>query len=293
MIIVTGSDAGYFKYARELILSIEACRPAPVTIGFYDLGLTPDQRAWLEARQVFVKKPFTGLTLGDRGDELQNKMGYLARPFLRENFPGHAVYIWLDADVWMQNWAGIEALYAGATETGAAMVHQRERAYAFWPRLFAWKLKHFVLGYGVTTGIWLTSRPHINNGVFAMRADAPHWEHWRRHYQKAFDRTQLPIPHDQFGLNAAVYLHRLPTRFLPPSCNWICDLAPPVWNAEAGQLCLPYPPHRPISHLHLAGFGKTETFKLKTTDGSIRQTALRFGNFNRLDSLDKLDALEA
>ncbi|MGD0107131.1 MAG: hypothetical protein ABSC06_24300 [Rhodopila sp.] len=293
MIIVTGSDAAYFKYARELILSIEACRPAPTPVGFFDLGLTEDQHAWLVARQVIVKRPSVGSALGDFGDTHQDKMGYLGRLFLRENFPGHAVYMWIDADVWMQNWAGVEALNEGAMQTGAAMVHQNERAYFFNPLLFAWQLKHFVLGYGAPTGIWLKSRPHINAGIFAMRSDAPHWERWLRHYQKAFDRTKLVSPHDQMGLNAAVYLDHLPTKFLSASCNWICDLAPPVWNAETGLLCVPYPPYTPISHLHLAGFGKTETFKLKTTDGSVRQTNLRFRNFTNLDALEKLDAVEA
>jgi hypothetical protein len=278
VVIVTGADARYFQYARELIESIGACRASPVTIGFFDFGVTEDQHDWLTARGIHVKTPETGLVLGSSAEAWKSKMGYLARPFLRENFPGYSVYIWLDADVWLQSWDGIGALLDGAIQTGAAMVRQNERAYRFWPWLLGWQLKHFVLGYGAVKGAWLASRPHINNGVFAMRADAPHWARWRDRYQKAFDRTRLAAPHDQFGLNAAVYLDRLPVCFLPATCNWICDLAVPMWNSEAAMFCAPYPPHTPIAHLHLAGPAKTNSFDVKATDGSSRHGPLRFAN---------------
>jgi hypothetical protein len=276
VLIVTGADSKYFELVCELIHSIEACCPAPITIGFLDFGITTDQSTWLRAHDVMVKKPVTGLVLGRSTDD-HTKMGYLSRPFLRENFPGHSIYVWLDADVWLQRWDGIHALCEGADRTGAAVVPQNESAYRFWPWLWGWQIKHFVQGYGPIAGLWLTSRPHINNGVFALRADAPHWERWRRRYQRAYDQTGIAAPHDQFSLNAAVYLDRLPTIFMPATCNWLVDLATPMWNVQSGMLCAPYHPYMPITALHLAGPDtKSQVFEIKATDGTTRHVALRY-----------------
>jgi hypothetical protein len=280
-IMVTGADATYFELARELIASIEACCPSPTAIGFCDFGITAEQRDWLRSRDVVVKRPETGLALGGPAEEWQASMGYLSRPFLRENFPGFSTYIWLDADVWLQNWQGIQALRDAAAASGAAMIRQNEQAYRLWPWLLGWQLKNFVRGYGVAPGLWLASRPHINNGVFAMQADAPHWDRWRAHYQRAFGRTRRAAPHDQFSLNAAVYLDRLDTEFLPATCNWICDLAAPMWNAEQGMYCIPYAPFTPIAILHLAGPAKTRSFDIMATDGTSRHGPLRLAQWRK------------
>jgi hypothetical protein len=274
-IIVTGSDARYFGLACELIASIEQHRPGPVALGFYDLGLTDEQRDWLRDHDVITVKPQIGLTVPD-GEDVSGKLAYLARPYLRENFPGFTVYIWLDADTWLQDWSGVAALQRAALATGAAVVRQDEKAFYIRPWLIGWQFKHFMLGYGVFTGLWLGTRAHINNGVFGMLADAPHWAFWHRRYQRAFDRTRTAGPHDQFSLNAAVYLDRLPTTFLPATCNWQCGLATPMWNAEHGKYCVPYAPFEPISVLHLAGSAKSQVFDIAATDGTSRHGLLRF-----------------
>ncbi|WP_426955249.1 hypothetical protein [Muricoccus radiodurans] len=275
-IVVTAADARYFVYAQELIRSIRASSSVSIAIGFLDLGVQEDQRDWLRAQGVALGQPQSGLRLKDH-EEVSGKFGYLARPFLRESFPGYATYIWLDADTWLQDASALTMLQAAAEADGAAVVRQNERAYRFWPWLIGWQLKHFVLGYGVLNGLRLAACPHINNGVFAMRATAPHWELWQRRYQSALDRTGNPAPHDQFGLNAAVYLDRPRTTFLPATCNWIADLATPMWDEETERFCKPYPPHETIGLLHLAGPAKTAEVEVRTTRGRSLRTRLRYG----------------
>lgn len=275
-IIVTAADSGYFPFAKDMIDSVVASGRTDFSMGMLDLGLTPEQCAWLLERGVAVRSPLTLLDLQSLAPEDRSKLGYLARPFLRENYPGHEVYVWLDADTWLQEASALDELVAGARAVGAAVITQTDSAYRFWPWLVGWKLKHFVKGYGAMAGLWLGSRPHINNGVFAMSASAPHWDHWRHRYQKAIDRTSIPAPHDQFGLNAAVYLDRLPTRFLSAGFNWICDLSAPMWNAEARRFCKPYVPHESIGVLHLAGAAKFEEFDVRTTFGKTRRSKLRY-----------------
>ncbi|MGY4472349.1 hypothetical protein ACVWWK_008058 [Bradyrhizobium sp. LB9.1b] len=275
VVIVTASDSGYFDLARDLINSVHACSGSMTSLAFLDLGITEQQNEWLRDRGVVVRPPETRLRLGSSGQSLRN-MGYLARPYLRENFPGYEVYVWLDADTWLQDASAITGLVAGAREKGAAMVRQNDPAYRLWLWLIGWMHKHFVLGNGFVPGIWLASRPMINNGVFAMMADAPHWDRWHVHYQKSFDRTALAAPHDQFALNAAVYLDRLQTAFLPSKYNWICDLAPPLWDAEIRKFRSPRAPFDIISVMHLAGSAKNRTFELQTKAGNTVNLSLRY-----------------
>ncbi|HTJ56943.1 MAG TPA: hypothetical protein VL418_05185 [Devosiaceae bacterium] len=279
-IIVTGADANYFPYAKELVISIRAAKGQECSIGFYDLGLEPEQNAWLQDLDVAVKRPNTLLELDVSAEISPNKLGYLARPFLRENFPGYDTYVWMDADAWLQSGAGLDLLLAAARERGAAFIRQNDPSYkpTWWLR--GWMLKHFVLGYGVLKGLYLFLWPHINNGVFAMQADAPHWEEWRRRYQGAYDRTSLPAPHDQFSLNAAVVLGRLKANFAPPTLNWICDLSPPKWDPSAKKLCRPLAPHEVIDIVHLAGPAKTATFDIASLDGGTVRTGLRYSSFH-------------
>ena len=275
-IAVTASDARFFPFARDLIESLAACGLGALQIGFFDLGLSDGQRAWLNDRGVLLRTPVSGLSHDPALASDLAKTSVLARPFLRENFPGYALYLWLDADTWLQEASAIEALTQGARRHGAAVVHQRERAYRFWPWLIAWQFKHFTRGFGGVAGVRLGLLPHVNAGVFAMTREAPHWDRWRAHYQRAIDRTGLIAPHDQFALNAAVHLDRLPTAFLPATCNWICDLGTPMWDEATRRFCTPYPPHAPIGLLHLAGPAKTNDFAIRTTAGGLRHGTLRY-----------------
>ena len=232
--------------------------------------------AELEARGVEVVTPRTGLEAGALADDA-SKLGYLARPFLREAFPGYDVYVWLDADTWIQGGAALAGLIEAAEARGAALVREDDPSYRSNLGLFLWKGKHYLLGYGALRAARLLLRRQVNNGVFAMRADAPHWAVWRRLYQEALTRTGLAAPHDQFALNATAYLHGLETAFLPATFNWICDLARPWWDAEAHAYCTPDASRRPIRVVHLAGPIKTTEFDVRSTAGGVLRGRLRYG----------------
>jgi hypothetical protein len=271
VIITTAANSKYFDLLRDLLMSIAEHRGGrDVALGCYDLGFTDEQRDWLRARGVRTVVPRTELRIPE-GERDVHKLAYAARPFLRENFPDHEIYVWLDADLWLQDWNVIDRLIEGARRHGAAIARENERGYRFQAWLFMWTAKHFIKGYGFLSGLWLLTRPHINNGVFAMRADAPHWQIWRRLYQRAVDRSGQLAPHDQFALNEAIYRFRLPTAFLPATCNWICDRGIPMWNEVTNKYCAPYAPYAPISIMHLAGPAKSQIYEMRIVgDGRVR-----------------------
>ncbi|CAN7291719.1 hypothetical protein LJR225_001528 [Phenylobacterium sp. LjRoot225] len=275
-IVVSGADAKFFDLLREMVTALRAANGPGLEIGVYDLGLASDQLEWLAGQGVITVQPRTELRHGIT-ENLSSKLGYLARPFLRENFPGRRTYVWMDADTWVQSASAARTLVGDATRHGSALVRENAPNYRFRMDLFLWKAKHFVLGYGPINGLRLLLKPHVNNGVFALRADAPHWERWRRRYQRALDRTGQAAPHDQFGLNAAVYLDRLDTHFLPATYNWICDLALPLFNSTAQNFCTPRGEAERIEVMHLAGPIKTTVFQIDTTGGGRVSGRLRFG----------------
>lgn len=267
-LIVTAADSRYFFLLEGLVRSMQDHRPSSDwKIGCFDLGLTDDNIAWLQDRDIEVVVPTTGLRHGIT-EGLQGKLGYLARPFMREAFPGYEAYLWFDSDTWIQTWDVVDRLIAGVIKDGAAVVTEDAPDYYFRPDLLGWKAINFRRGYGIWTGMRLFFKPHINSGVFALSAGAPHWERWQKHYQDAIDRSGRYAPFDQFGLNAAIYLDRLPATFLPPTCNWICELGPPLWNDETILFCRPHRKDEPISVMHLAGLAKTQPIVCATTSGS-------------------------
>jgi hypothetical protein len=277
MIIVTAADGRYFELAQDLILSIQACWSAPVPLGFVDLGLHPEQIDWLSRRNVAVVSPQTDLDLRDVGPPSPASMSLLVRPYLDTLFPGHDVYLWVDADIWLQTWEGMQSLYEEAAAKGACVVHEREKAYGYFPRYYGWQLKHLSQCSNLVAGVWMWLHPHVNAGVFALRADAPHWARWRIWFQKALNQSGRVAPHDQMAWNALVHLDRLPTVFAPTRFNWIISQGGAIWNSLTEQLCVPYPPYEPLATIHLAGADtKSRTFAIPTTDGLIRHMSARY-----------------
>lgn len=281
-IIVTAGDSKVMPMLQGLVRSLEAfAERDTVEIGCLDVGQSAADRAWLAARGVTLATPTTHLGVPDARLKPYER-AFVARPFLREYFPGRDIYIWIDSDVWLQGWWVIEDFRRGALATGFAIAHERERAYAFQGWLYAWFAKHLVLGYGVADGAWLLSRRHLNAGLFAMRADSPHWQLWVDTYQAAWERTGTFNPHDQFSINRLVHggvfaRPQQPATLLPPRYNWICARGQPMWNDAAEALCEPYPPYRPIGAVHLAGPGKTTRYTIRRTGGGAFEALLTQG----------------
>lgn len=280
--IVTASDSRFMPFLRGMLASIAGPLARPDTaLACFDIGLAPQDRAWLEARGALLAAPHAHLGVQPAGLPA-SLLSFLARPFLPAYFPGFDVYVWIDSDVWLQDEGVFDSYVAGALASGMAITHERTPAYRFQPWLLGWTTKHFLLGYGGADTVHLLLRRHVNAGFFAIRADAPHWHHWARRYQAAIARTGALVPHDQFALNQALYGRpwagsRLTTTFLEPGCNWICDRGVPMWNDQDHAFCEPRAPWRPIGAMHLAGPAKRTAYTIRRTGGGSFTTCLIHG----------------
>jgi hypothetical protein len=270
IIIVSAADSRFIHFLKGLIESLGPVLSRPnVDFACFDIGLDPIDRNWLANYTDVVLPPHAHLGI-DADAHPPALLSFLARPFLREYFPGYDVYVWIDSDIWLQDPEVITAYVNGARSSGMAITHEEERAYRFQPWLFGWTAKHFLLGYGAVTAAYLLARPHVNAGFFALAADAPQWEGWAHRYETAIRRTGALVPHDQFALNHSLHARegrRAPAMLLDPGFNWICERGVPMWNDAKQVYCKPYAPYERIGALHLAGPAKRKAFTVRRTGG--------------------------
>lgn len=282
MIIVIAADATFFGLLRCLLLSIEEHRPPPgsgpdVAIGLLDIGLAPEQRAWAEGRVDHIVEPGWDLDLPAEQRRAKPHLRALtARPFLPVHFPGFDTYLWIDADVWLQNWWAVDLYRAGARHDDIAVTPHSDRAYPLNREMLRLRHKSYTAGFGRETAEALWLENYLNAGIFAARADSPLWGIWAEAFQQAIAASPDRMTLDQAALNFAWYRRGLSAQLLPAVCNWQCHLGLPAWNPRAGVFCEPYLPYAPISMLHLTGRAKNDVYEIKGLDGKTRRMQLRY-----------------
>jgi hypothetical protein len=294
LIIVSVGDSGYFPLLRDAIMSVRALNQA-VALGVLDLGLLPDQRAWLEGERVQLVAPGWDFDFPGRESAPNYLKAEFSRPFLPRHFPGYEMYFWLDADAWVQEWRAVDIYCAAAAKGRLAITVEIDRAYKRHykrPKLFGrtlpWKSYREAFGWRVADR--LGRNPFANCGVFALRAEAPHWEAWARTLGRALQRSHFFLA-AQTALNYVIYAEKLPVDFLPCYCNWMPGDAPPAFDAARGLFVEPYAPHEAIGIMHLAGpEQKNKVFRLDCLDGDTVETSLRYGETRGLCAQPPADA---
>jgi hypothetical protein len=280
LVVASAADSGYFPLLRDGVLSVRALRPE-VAIGVFDLGLADQERAWLAEQAVEVVRPAWDIAFPGRDGAPDVLKAEFARPFLPRYFPGHAMYFWLDADAWLQDWRAVELYCAAAGRDRLAITPEIDRAYKRHykrPKPFGWTLawKNYRTAFGWRIADRLGRNPMVNSGVFALHAEAPHWDAWRRVLTQVLQRTRF-TPAAQTALNYVIFAERLPVNFLPAYCNWMPGDAAPAFDAERGVFVEPYAPHEVIGIMHLAGAEQKEhVFRLDRLDGGTIDTKLRY-----------------
>lgn len=274
-IIVTGGDAQFFAFLLDAVTSLRS-HPATAArdLGIIDQGLTAPQREQLAALGCTIVAPEWTLPVPQESRHPRN-IGLVARTALRDYFPGYEIYLWFDADAWMQTPEFITAYAEGARACGAAVATEDGAGYRRTWRDLKWWAGNMVASFGVLDGLRCCLTTSINIGVLCLSSTAPHWDAWIRFYSRALARTGK-VNMDQHAFLAAVHIGKLPTAFLTARFNWLPHLSCPVWNAQARLLCEPAPPYRPLSVIHLAGPRKDRPYRIETLDGAALATCLTY-----------------
>ncbi len=273
--IVTGADHGYFPLMHALLQTLVHNRvDCEHKLFVFDFGLKAEEIVTIETLGAEVLKPDWWFDAPSSIREPRN-LGYAARLQIPDYAPGYDAYLWLDADISVQNGAFVTDFLEAARDGALAVAEERDPSYKIELYALKWHIGNAFRSFGLTDGLRICLSRPINAGAFALRADAPHWAVWRRHYQDAVTRSQRANL-DQHALMAALYLDGLPVSYLKSTHNWICARSQPLWDDDRQVFCCPTSPHDPISVLHLAGREKEGVRPIKTLDGGIKSMALTY-----------------
>jgi hypothetical protein len=289
-IVVSGGDSRYYPLIRELVDSIRALKPASeCPIGLLDAGMRGEEIAEFRAEGIAVVTPPWPVDVPAYRTRNRNYLkADLGKPHLASYFPGYETIIWVDADAWVQDWDAIELLREGASRGAFAIVPHAGR-YADTEIAFKWVLGPFArvrstlyknaARSGLTTSECraLAHRATLNAGVFALRADAPHWEAFQRWQKRVVVKGRL-FTSDQLAMAASIYIDGLPLELMPDWCNY---MGPWRFDPKRNELVEFYLPRRKIGIVHLTKEDLLRTdpsvlAPVPDLSGNIHQLGLRY-----------------
>ena len=211
---------------------------------------------------------------------------FLARCRIPEYFPGHKVSF-DDADAWCESWGAVELYMEGALRRGFAITSDSDPAYGRdrvpdeQEPLFA------MFGPEYVERLRLSSP--MNAGVFAGRADAPHWREWRQLIEANIanaNSERLLFFLDQTALSIVCARGDLPTTILPSTCNWLCPWAHPMTSDDGSELMRPLAPHETLGIVHQAHNTKRRFFSLLRQGGGYHSRTLGYQSHSQLAADD-------
>ena len=314
--IVSAADANFFDLLQGTVRSLrDKPQGRNAALYVFDIGLSEAQRRWLLIQGATLhvpQDPMLSRPCVEKGSYRHASPmlhAFLSRSRIPELFPGHDVYLWIDADAWIQRWEAVEAYVEGALRAGFAVTPETDAAYtveAFvegslrvgavpnfeidptYPRNAPVNIP--LLGpsfamFGVEYLEQLRTNGSLNAGVFAGRADAPHWQAWRQMVEVNIHKADTPrllFLMDQTSLCITCGQGDFETALLPTACNWISDHALPMVSDNGAVLLRPLPPHEPLGVVHQTGHTKRAFFSLTRLGGGSLSRTLSYQAHSQL-----------
>ena len=295
-VIISLADANYFELLNDLIDSIKRFKESDNSaICILDAGLTQNQKEILSSKVDDIKSAEWDIEVPDfkvKGKEWLKSQ--VSRAFLPKYFPNYEKYLWIDADAWVNSWEAIDLYYKGCEKNKLSISTSADRAYgrvlrAEWffgsfARIKSQNYKHAKSsGFSETIARQVALKPHLNIGVFALEANAPHWEIWQKNLKIALSAGKI-WGSEQIAMNITIYCDQQQVEILPAYCNWTLIEAL-KFDTKQNTLVEPYLPNHKIGIVHFAGKNndqirnnKNFISKVKTVDGDIIEMKLRFNN---------------
>ena len=287
-IIITAANEDFAPLLLDLMQSLHQWDSTlSSAIGLLDLGLSDETLYKVQKHVNHIISPGWDIPLDAA---LQDQKPYLramtARPFLPQYFPGYDIYLWLDADTWVQEKYAIEIFFKAAKDGSMGIVPELHQSYVNDIPLYNWRASRLSSYFGVKTAAYLATHSYFNSGAFSLLKDSVHWETWARYLKKGVAQASNNISgqmtleiSDQTALNYAIWSDNLPVHPLPALCNWCCHLATPSININTKKLCEPHLPNMPIGLIHMTGATKDTVIKFQSNGMTIERN-LRFnGDF--------------
>ena len=291
-IIVSSSDSKYFHLLKELHLSLKKNAVFDeFDFGVLDTGMESDNLSYLRDNKVIIKKAIWNVDVPKYKILGRNHLKtQVARAFLPEYFSDYDVYIWLDADMWLNDLETFKLYEEGAIQNCIAITPQSDRSYfdnakVEWFLNFPLRVKTINfknIGKSVSRklGKKYAFYSTLNAGAYAINSNQDIWNCFQKNVKKAAKKGRI-FGTDQVALALSIYEDKIPTQFLPAYCNWMCDFHLPIFDEKTEKFLEPYLPNHPLALVHLAGLDEIREnnnvkVDIKTKNGNIIKKSLRF-----------------
>ena len=291
-IIISSSDNNYFFLIKELHLSLKNKGVLDeYDFAILDTGLKEKQKNYFKDYNVLIKNAEWNVEVPKYkilGRE--NLKTQVARAFLPDYFNNYKVYVWLDADMWLNDFESFYFYEKGALNDRLTIVPQSDRAYiknANVEWLFGFPKKIKTINYknisksiSKSLGRKYAFHSTLNAGAFAINDNINIWKCFQKNIKLASKKGRI-FGTDQVALALSVHEDKIPTQFLPSYCNWMCEFHLPIFDEKINKFLEPYLPNHPIGLVHLAGLDDIRNDKkvlsnIKNTQGEVIQKSLRF-----------------
>ena len=291
-IIISSSDNKYFLLIKELHLSLKNNGILDeYDFAVLDTGLDLKQKNYFKDHNVLIKSAKWNVEVPKYkilGRE--NLKTQVARAFLPDYFNSYKLYIWLDADMWVND---IESFYfyeKGALNNKLTIVPQSDRAYiknanvewffGFPKKIKTINYKNISKSISKSLGRKYAFHSTLNAGAFAINDNVNIWKCFQKNIKLAAKKGRI-FGTDQVALALSIYEDGLPSEFLPAYCNWMCEFNIPKFDNAKSQFVEPYIPNHPIALVHLAGLDDIRQDKnilsdVETLDGLRIKKSLRY-----------------
>lgn len=277
--VITGCDGNFLEFAEDLLRSIRRFESLDFDLCFICMGKEPKIRE-LAAKYCDDLVAFENPKAPDKGNVISANG---LKPLLPQIFPGYESYMWIDADVWVQNAAGFNQVFSAAEKKDLA-IHPELDPHYYWQTLPSDRTR---LVYSRLFSPELAEKtirfPMINTGVIAARAGSPLWDKWEKAVKTAFSGGfggKGKFSSDQIPLHHIVFRRELTMEPLRSINNWQCHCALPAFLVKRQCLAVPSPPYEEINFLHLTGELKTLGITLTGALGGT--TTMRFRDIERV-----------
>ena len=291
-IIVSSADSKYFFLLKELFLSLDKSGIlSDYQFSILDTGLTEEQKFFFLDNSVIIKEAIWNTSVPKfkilGRDNLKTQV---ARAYLPDYFEDYKLYIWLDADMWLNDIKSFNLYEKGAFNNKLTIVPQSDRAYvknANVEWLFGFPKKIKTINYknisksiSKSLGRKYAFHSTLNAGAFAINDNVNIWKCFQKNIKLAAKKGRI-FGTDQVALALSIYEDGLPSEFLPAYCNWMCEFNMPKFDNEKSKFVEPYIPNHPIALVHLAGLDNIRQDKnilsnVETVDGLQIKKSLRY-----------------
>lgn len=252
-LVVSAANEAFMPLLRGLVASLLQWDDRPFSdLAVLDVGLEAQSRAWITSRGALLAVPGWDLPVDAQlRDQQPHLRAFTARVFLPRYFPGYDVYLWIDADAWVQERIALDWYFAIAARGAMAVVPHVDRSYNHSAVLMDWRTRRVSAYYGEGVALQSATQRYVNAGVFALHADATHWQAWATCFEQGLAASAGKLVCDQTALNQALWTEKLPVHPLPALFNWLCHLCTPAFDQSTGKFCEPYAPSASICVMHL------------------------------------------